>query len=166
MLISRHLKVFCYASKYTYAATVYLRQQTGDRCINSLIFSKARLAPNKDISIPLLELLAALIGVRCIRFVERELKLEIEQKHNMWLDSQCVLNWIGSKRTLTTFIENRLTEIRKDREINFHYIASLENPGDLASRGLGPEELRDNGRWWYGPEWLLSPNDSWPIWKL
>ena len=97
--------------------------------------------------------------------MERELKLEIRQIH-MSLDSQCVLNWIGSKRTFTTFIENRLIEIRKDREINFHYIASLENPADLASRGLGTEELRDNGRWWYGPEWLLSPNDRWPAWKL
>ena len=47
---SQHL-VFCDASKYAYAAIVYLRQQTGDRCINNLIFSKARIAPNKDISI-------------------------------------------------------------------------------------------------------------------
>ena len=103
------LLVFCDACKYAYAATVYLRQQTGDRYINYLIFSKARLAPNKDISIPRLELLAALICVRCIRSVERELKLEIGQIH-MWLDSQCVLNWIGSKWTFTTFIENRLTD--------------------------------------------------------
>ena len=159
------LLVFCDASKYAYAATVYLRQQTSDMCITNLIFSKARLAPNQEISIPRLELLAALIGVRCIKFVERELKLKIEQKH-IWLDSQCVLNWIGSKRTLTKFVDNRLIEIRSDREINFHYIASLENPADFASRGLETEEIRNKDLWWYGPEWLLSPSDSWPTWKL
>ena len=49
------------------------------------------LVPNKKITIPRLELLAALIGTRCMKFVENELKVEICQKH-IWLDSQCVLN--------------------------------------------------------------------------
>ena len=40
------LLILCDASKYAYAATVYLHQKAGDRCINSLIFSKARLAPD------------------------------------------------------------------------------------------------------------------------
>ena len=66
-----HLLVFCDASKYAYAATVYLREEEGEKCTNSLIFSKTRLSPNKDISIPRLELLAALIGVRCTGFVEK-----------------------------------------------------------------------------------------------
>ena len=74
----------------------------------------------------LLQSLAALIGVICIKFVERELKLKIER----------VLNWIGSKRTLTKFVENRLKGIRSDREINSHYIASLENPADFASHDI------------------------------
>ena len=85
------LLVFCDAFKYAYAAIVYLHQQTSDMCINNLIVSKVRLAQNKEISIPRLELLTALIGVRCIQLVKRELKLKIEQKH-IWLDSQCVLN--------------------------------------------------------------------------
>ena len=74
----------------------------------------------------LLQNLAALIGVRCIQFVERELKLEIER----------VLNWIGSQRTLTKFVENRLKGIRSDIEINSHFIASLENPADFASNTI------------------------------
>ena len=89
------LLVFCDASKYAYATTVHFRQQISDTCINNLIVSKARLAPNHEISIPRMELYAALIGSICIKFVERELKQKIEQKH-IWLDSQCVLNWIHS----------------------------------------------------------------------
>ena len=161
----QQLLVFCDASKYAYAATVYLRKQEGHRYTNNLIFSKARLAPNQEVSIPRLELLSALIGVRCISFVEKELKLEIEQKH-VWLDSQCVLNWIGSKKTFGTFVENRLKEIRNHKEINFHYIPSMENPADFASRSLKTKEIEENNLWWYGPEWLLSPSDSWPTWKL
>ena len=75
-------------------------------------------------------------------------RLKIEQKH-ICLDSQCVLNWIGSKRTLTKFVENRLKEIRSDREINFHYIASLENLADFASRGLKTKEIRNSGLRYY-----------------
>lgn len=108
---SYQLLVFCDASKYVYAAAVYLRQEREDKCVNNLIFLKTRLAPNKDMSIARLELLAAVIGIRCLNFVERELKLELKHKH-VWLDSQCVLYWIGSKMVFSTFIENRLKEIR------------------------------------------------------
>lgn len=101
------LFVFCDASKYAYAETVYLRQEREDKCVNNLIFLKTRLAPNKDMSIPRLELLAAVIGIRYLNFAKRELKLELKHKL-VWLDSQCVLYWIGSKMIFSTFIENRL----------------------------------------------------------
>ena len=159
------LLVFCDASQYAYAAAVYLRQEADNICTNRLIFSKARLTPNKELSIPRMELLSALIGVRCMNFVEKELKLEIEQKH-VWLDSQYVLKWIGSSRTYTNFVQNRLNEIRSTKEIHYHYIASSENPADFPSRSLDTEELRDNRLWWYGPKWILSPTDDWPVWKL
>ena len=101
------LLVFCDASKYAYAAFVYLLQEDQDQQRVYLIFSKTRLVPNKTITIPRLELLAALIGTRCMKFVEKELKVEIYQKH-IWLDSQCVLNWIYSHKALGTFVENRI----------------------------------------------------------
>ena len=83
----------------------------------------------------------------------------------MWLDSQCVLKWIGNNRTFTIFVENRLNEIRKNRDIVYYYIPSSENPADFPSKSLDTEELRDNHRWWYGQEWILSPSDSWPTWE-
>ena len=67
------LLVFCDASKYTYAATVYLHQEEGEKCTNSIIFSKTRLSPNEDITILRLELPAALVFWCSIhtRFVEK-----------------------------------------------------------------------------------------------
>ena len=81
------------ASKYPYEAAVYLRQENEVSCRVDLIFSKARLVPNKKI--PRLELLAALIGKRCLKFVEVELKLDICKK-DIWIDSQCVQSLISS----------------------------------------------------------------------
>ena len=63
-------------------------------------------------------------------------------------------------------MENRLKEIRENRKLKFQYIASPENLADIADRGLGRQGLRDNNLWWSGPEWLILPSDSWPIWKL
>ena len=141
--IGYKLLVFCDASKHAYAAAVYLLQGNAVSCRVDLIFSKARLAPNKNTTIPRLELLAALIGVRCLKLVEKELKVPIS-KMNLWLDSQCVLNWIVSKRTLSTFVENRIREIKENKDKNFRYIPSAENPSDIASRGTSKAELKIN----------------------
>ena len=72
---------FCDASIYAYAATVYLHQSCGNIRKVDLLFSKRRLAPNKQLSIPSLELLAALIGMRCLNFVQKELNMDIVSKH-------------------------------------------------------------------------------------
>ncbi|GFX90147.1 integrase catalytic domain-containing protein [Trichonephila clavipes] len=40
--------------------------------------------------------------------------------------------------------------------MKWHHIASEQNPADVLSRGLLPEELRDDSLWWHGPELLLQ----------
>ena len=158
------LLVFCDTSKSAYATAVYLLQDNIKQRRVDLVFSKTRLVPNKQITIPRLELLAALIGARCLKFVEKELKIEISQKH-MWIDSQCVLNWINSQKPLRTFVENRVKEIKEDKSIQYHYISTKENPADIACRGKSTVELQQEKLWWHGPDWLIQPNKSWPQWK-
>ena len=133
--------VFCDSSKNAYAAAVYLLQNNEKHRTVNLFFSKTRLVPNKQITIPRLELLADLIGARCLIFVEKELKLEISQKH-MWIDSQCVLNWINSQKPLRIFVKNRVKEIKEDKSIQYHYISTKENPEDIACRGKSTSELQ------------------------
>ena len=41
-------------------------------------------------TIPRLELMAVLIGVRCVKFVKEQLKISVEGK-DIWTDSQSVL---------------------------------------------------------------------------
>ena len=162
--ITYHLVGLCDASKHAYAGVVYLCQKIGKQCKVDLVFSKLRLAPNKAVSIPRLELLAALIGTRAIQFVANQLGVKLNEKH-IWLDSQCVLGWIGSERHSSRFIENRVAEIRKHKDIIFHYVPSKDNPADLASRGVVINDLLENSLWWHGPEWLLDPNYVWTPWE-
>ena len=93
------------------------------------------------------------------------MKLEIDSKH-IWLDSQCVLCWIDSKKPLNTFVENRVNEIREQKDIKFHYIHTKENPADLASRGASTVELQGNRLWWKGPDWVTQSTIEWPVWNF
>ena len=68
-----------------------------------LIFCKSRIAPVKMITIPRLELLAVLTGVRCLKYVETQLKLPLDTVILM-TDSQCVLHWISSTKLFVVFI--------------------------------------------------------------
>ena len=71
-----------------------------------------------------------------------------------------MLSWIDSERHSSRFIENRVAEIRKHKDITFHYVPSKENPADLASRGLYINELLGNSLWWHGPEWMLKVSNG------
>ncbi len=155
------LVCFCDASGKAYAASVYLLQETENATKSDLMFCKTRLAPVKSMTIPRLELLAVLIGVRCVTFVEGQLKLPLESIVLM-TDSQCVLQWISAKKKLPVFIENRVKEIRQHGNIDFRYVSTKTNPADIASRGCTVAELSGNTLWWHGPTWIQRPVAEWP----
>ena len=130
--VKHRLLCFCKASSRAYAAAVYLLQtDRNNEPKVDLLFSKTRLAPLKDISIPRLELLAVLIGVRCVKFVKSQLNYQIDEIYLM-TDSQCVLQWIKSKKDLSVFVRNRVKEIRENDDIVFRHIVSKDNPADVA----------------------------------
>ena len=88
-----------------------------------------------EITLPRLELLGVLIGVRAANFIVQELKLPIYKRY-LWTDSECVLHWMKSSKLLPLFVENRIKEIRMEKDITFCYIPSKQNPADYATRGL------------------------------
>ena len=72
----RSIHTFSDASKNPYTAVVYARHVYEDGNITArLIMSKSRLSPLKTVSIPRLELLGALIGLRLTRQVFSALKI-------------------------------------------------------------------------------------------
>ncbi|MFH4984713.1 hypothetical protein AB6A40_011422, partial [Gnathostoma spinigerum] len=156
---SYELHCFTDASKVAYATVVYLRKRRG-KSVN-LIYSKARLYPSKGMSIPSLELMGILIGVRALKFVEGELKLNIEKKF-LWSDSKTALSWITSTKVLPVFVANRVKEIRSSKLIEYRYIPTQDNPADIASRETTVQELAFHDLWWHSPCWLTEDDCSWP----
>ena len=159
--VAYKLVCFCDASTRAYAAVIYLVQTNSEgKTSSDLIYSKSRLAPVKSMTIPRLELMGVLIGVRCLNFVKSQLPFSVTTAITL-TDSQCVLNWLNSEKDHPTFVKNRISEIRGYEDVIFRYVRSKENPGDIASRGVSLKKLEDNRLWWFGPEWLTKPEQDW-----
>ena len=76
---------FTDGSKSTYCAVVYIRSKLKNLWIVNLLLSKIRLAPVRKISIPRLELLAVIIGIRCLNFIASKIAIPIKKKR-LWTD--------------------------------------------------------------------------------
>jgi len=92
----------------------------------------------------------------------KQLKIEISEKI-LWSDSQCVLHWL---KPLSVFVENHNKEIHLEKDIIFRYIASDQNPSDLATRGLSVVDIVNFSLWWHGPSWLCLEDCLWPTWNF
>ena len=109
------------ASKKAYATVVYLHQEIDRVSEATLSFPQTRLDPVKEITIPRLELMAILIGVRCIQYVKEQLMLEITNT-SLWSDSQVALTWTNSDKSLPVFDRNMVCEIKEHSDIVISYL--------------------------------------------
>ena len=143
--LSCDLFIFCDASIKAYATAIYLRIQSQDDVRVNLMFSKMRLATKglgakkkmKEITLPRLELLATTIGIRAANFVTRELQSSVSSlKRTLMTDSTCVLYWLKTNKPLPLFVENRVKEIQKEKDVVCQYVPSDQNPADIPTRGM------------------------------
>ncbi|XP_063969477.1 uncharacterized protein LOC135157524 [Lytechinus pictus] len=69
------LHVFCDASERAYAACAYLRIEDSGRTHSALVMGKTRLCPLKKMTVPRLELSAAVLAVKLGRTIMEELRI-------------------------------------------------------------------------------------------
>lgn len=86
---------FCDASQRAYGACVYFRSKIGEHNYKSALYcSKSRIAPFKAVSLPHLELSAALLLAQLIDKIKSSLTLE-NTRTILWSDSTIALSWIS-----------------------------------------------------------------------
>ena len=149
---------FSDASSVGYGQCSYLRTVNSSELVNcSLVISRSRVAPTKPVTVPRLELTAAVLSVRISRFLQDELKLN-QVEEFFWTDSKVVLGYISNEaRRFHVYVANRVQEIRNHTEPDqWRHVGTGENPADLASRGVSAEELASNDLWWHGPTFLSN----------
>ena len=143
------------ASDHGYGQCSYLRltDDTG-RVHCSFVMGKARVTPLKPVTIPRLELTAALLSVRISASLREELEYD-QITEVFYTDSQVVLGYIkNDARRFHVFVANRVQQIRDNSTPDqWKYIETKENPADESSRGLSPQDLIDS-RWLNGPPFL------------
>ncbi|UYV63047.1 hypothetical protein LAZ67_2002938 [Cordylochernes scorpioides] len=155
------IHIFCDASQSAYAAAAFLRCPENKGVSVQLLMAKSRLGPLKKTTIPRMELLACMLGVRLSRYITESLNLAAEPVY-YWTDSTTALSWIKTNRQWGTFVNNRVKEICNTSGPNkWFYVPGSLNPADLPSRGCSVLQLKRT-RWWEGPEWLKQPQDHWP----
>ena len=153
------LHVFVDASTKSYGATAYLCSENK----SAFVFAKNRVAPVNGITLPRLELMAALVGARLAAHVKKAVPCE---KIVFWSDSQIVLYWLKSPKKLNRFVTNRVIEINElTSGYPWRYCPSEENPADLLTRGITSRQFQDSTLWREGPAWLLD-NRKWPTWDI
>jgi len=163
--IVRQLHHFSDASNDGYGTATYIRLQDANGRIHStLVMSKCRVAPIRQMTIPRLELTAATLSVKMDKLTRRELDIEIHESV-FWTDSTTVLQYINNTdKRFQTFVANRITVIHEGSvQSQWRYVETKSNPADDASRGLRADELLNNRRWFDGPGFLWQPESEWPV---
>ncbi|XP_055603799.1 uncharacterized protein LOC129752034 [Uranotaenia lowii] len=158
------LHTFVDASELGYAAVVYLRFEYHGKIETSIVAAKARVAPLKFLSIPRMELEAAVIGARLTASICKALSLNINQRF-FWSDSRDVLCWIRSDhRRYSQYVGHRVSEILETtRIVEWRWIPSEENVADEGTKWQKPPELTNDCRWFNGPEFLHQNEAMWPV---
>ncbi|XP_064621743.1 uncharacterized protein LOC135484295 [Lineus longissimus] len=147
---------FSDASMLGYGQCSYLRVvSSNDEVETQLVMSKSRVTPAKTVTIPRLELSAAVASVKVGEFLARELKIE-NLTQFYYSDSNVVLGYISNdSKRFHVFFANRVQQIRDlTSPGQWRHVATDINPADLASRGTTAGELMDSALWWKGPDFL------------
>ena len=157
------LCVFSDASQDAFGTCAYSRQiMQNDEIKVRFIAAKSRVAPLKQLTIPRLELQAAVLASRIAKSIQEESTIKFAET-KFFTDSTIALAWIKSpSRQFKPFVSSRVGEIQSNTDPKqWNHIPGEHNVADDASRGIPVQELTN--RWIKGPEFLYLPEELWPI---
>lgn len=146
------LHVFTDASESAYGSVAYFRAVVdGDvRC--TLVMSRTKVAPLKQLTVPRLELQAAVMGARLAKTVCRNHRI-VPDKVFFWCDSRTVLSWIRSdQRRYKPFVGFRIGEILDlTRLTDWHWVPTKFNVADKLTKRGREWSFETGGTWLNGP---------------
>ena len=120
---------FADASKFAYGAVVYLRLIQIQEVLVTLQMAKTRVTPLKALSIPRVELCAALLLARLVLAFIESFPIKLESVH-LWPNSADVFFWLKDQTSRWgVFVANRCLEIHTLLpNAYWHHVRSSDNP--------------------------------------
>ncbi|XP_055623485.1 uncharacterized protein LOC129766911 [Toxorhynchites rutilus septentrionalis] len=157
------IHVFTDASVVACACVAYLRISSTRGNLCSLVAAKTKVSPLRTLSIPRLELQAAMMGSRLLQNVCSALTLDI-RKRFLWTDSATVLAWLRSdSRRYHQFVSFRVGEILSLTSVDeWYYVPSKYNVADDATKWNSGPLFDPGSRLFEGPQFLREPKEMWP----
>lgn len=154
---------FSDAAETAMAANVYMHLTYQDGSSEAfLIRSRTRLSPIRTVTIPRLELGAAVLLAKTIKTVLLGTDINFESV-DLFTDSQIVLFWLRTPPyKMKVYIASRVIQILDGvPEARWGFISGKLNPADISSRGIDPSQLQNCDLWWKGPPMLTSDPSTW-----
>ncbi|XP_055584843.1 uncharacterized protein LOC129737708 [Uranotaenia lowii] len=157
------LHIFTDASEYGYGCAAYFRISNGNRVAVNLVRGVSKVAPLKHLSIPRMELQAAVCGARLMSNICDGHSIEIKERF-IWTDSTTVLSWIkADQRKYKQFVAVRIGLILSFSEPeSWRWVPTRENIADCLTKWGKDTEPESNGRWFTGPSFLYENPEAWP----
>ncbi|CAR98655.1 Protein CBG26128 [Caenorhabditis briggsae] len=151
------LHVFTDASTIAYGTVAYLRGLDNQQVDTQFLMSKSRVVPLKtNYTIPALEMLAILTGVRLANYCLSNLQLTFGAY--IWSDSLCSVDSLSSSHVANSrFARNRMKAIQEEgAAFIYTHVKGKINPADYLTRGLSFTEVEQSELWLKGPSFLRS----------
>lgn len=161
------LVIFSDGSAMAYGFSAYVRWQlaTGEFTC-SLILAKCRIAPLKQLTIPQMELNAAILSKRGKKVLEREMRYDFSKIYQL-VDSETVLKMMNKTSTRFKLYEGvRIGELQTATGGDmscWYWVKGEKNTADWLTRGKSPDLIGPSSEWWRGPDFLYLPEDQWEL---
>lgn len=126
------LCVFSDASQEAFGACTYIRQKNQQNTYEvKFVPAKSRVAPLKQLTIPRLELQAAVLASRLAKSIQEESKIDFKDG-KFFTDSTITLAWIQSLScSFKPFVSSRVGEIQSNTDPSqWKHIPSEDNVAD------------------------------------
>ena len=152
-LTERTVHVFTDASEQAIAAVAFLRaKDENGNYHHGFVLGKGKVAPKSAVTIPRLELCAAVLGVEISRIIQKQLNIAAKDFH-LHTDSKVVLGYIyNTTRRFYTYVSNRIEQIHKfSAPTQWSYVPSQHNPADQGTKPILPEAMKES-LWLHGPK--------------
>jgi hypothetical protein len=163
------LMVFGDGSREACCTLVYLRWETEDgtaRC--RLIMGKTQVAPQVKITIPRMELMAAVNSVRLAKKTREALKIPLVGTR-YFTESPAVLGMLQTESgKFNEFVGARVSEVKVNSNVEdeWRWLEGNCNPADLGTRSRAtPRHMIPGSEYQEGRPWMAEPESAWPCKK-
>ncbi|XP_058817146.1 uncharacterized protein LOC131680451 [Topomyia yanbarensis] len=137
---------------------------TKRQVLRTLMMVNDRVAPLRFVSIPKLELQAAVLGACLANSIVESHKLKPSQRF-FWTDSRDVICWLNSDhRRYSQFVAFRVSELLDSSDVSeWNWISTNQNVADEATKWRKLPSLEPSSRRFHAPDFLWKLTQEFPL---